>query len=423
LLDFADGFSPCVESTAAGTGILDLAGTEKLLGSPRSTAHKIFTSAVEIGFVLHVAIAPNPDAALYAARGFPGITIIPAGHEAGQLASLHIDVLPISPEMSEVLDGWGTHTFGLLAALPTVALTERLGQEGLYLQKLARGEVNRPLLTAEPIAEFIQSFEFDDPVETLESLFFILSRLLQQLCSSLTSRSLATNELRLTLELEVRRTEGGREGEQYEHDWKLPVPTQDKHMLFSLVRLHLEKTTFSAPVRKVVLKVVPIRPRIAQGNLFAPPSPEPEKLEITLERIRGVVGSIDEDGRDCVGSPKLVDTHKPGSFAVQHFSTLGESPDSSAAVASIIALRVFRPPLETSVELDSEKPHLIWLWHRHRRVLAASGPWCNSGNWWNGSRWIREEWDIALKTPAGIGYYRIYRDRILKQWFVEGVFD
>jgi protein ImuB len=194
-------------------------------------------------------------------------------------------------------------------------------------------------------------------------------------------------------------------------------------MLFGLVRLHLEKTTFSAPVRKVVLKVVPIRPRIAQGNLFAPPSPEPEKLEITLERIRGVVGSTDEDGRDCVGSPELVDTHKPDSFAVQHFSSLGESPDSSSAVTSIIALRVFRPPLETSVELDSEKPHLVWLGHRHRRVLAASGPWCNSGNWWNASRWTREEWDVALKTPAGIGYYRIYRDRILKQWFVEGVFD
>jgi hypothetical protein len=64
------------------------------------------------------------------------------------------------------------------------------------------------------------------------------------------------------------------------------------------------------------------------------------------------------------------------------------------------------------------------LWKRHRRVLAASGPWSSSGNWWNdATAWAREEWDVALKTLEGIGYYRIYRDRVAGRWFVEGVFD
>ena len=107
---------------------------------------------------------------------------------------------------------------------------------------------------------------------------------------------------------------------------------------------------------------------------------------------------------------------------------LAESKDpyssrKSKEFATVIALRIFRPALETSVELDQEKPHFVHLWHRHRRVLAASGPWSTSGNWWNASAWTREEWDVALKTPAGIGFYRIYRDQIHQQWFVEGVFD
>jgi len=423
LVQFAGGFSPRVESTCAGMVILDLARTEKLFGSPRSTAHKIPANAAAIGFDLRVAIASNPDTAFHAARGFSAITIIPAGDEAMRLAPLHVGVLPISPEMLGVLDGWGIHTFQSLAALPTIAVVERLGQEGLYLQKLARGQIDRPLLTAEPAAEFVETFEFDDPVETLESLFFILNRLLQQLCSNLVSGSLATNELRLKLCLEVRQSQSGQDGEQYEHDWKLPIPTQDKNLLFSLVRLHLEQTTFSAPIRKLTIEVVPVKPRLAQGNLFAPPSPEPEKLEMTLERIRGIVGNADVDGTDCVGSPRLVDTHKPGSFTVQHFSSVDETNNSSPAFVPSIALRVIRPAIETSVELDGEKPHFVWLWHRHRRVLAASGPWSSSGNWWNASAWTREEWDVALKTPAGLGYYRIYRDRIRKQWFVEGVFD
>lgn len=439
LVDYADTFSPRVESTCPGAVILDLAGTEKLLGlrengsrendsgkngSWQSAACIMTAKAAEAGFDLRVAIASNPDTAFLAARGFSVNTIIPVGEEARRLASLPVHVLPISPAMLEVLDGWGIRTLQSLAALPTVAVVERLGQAGLYLQKLAQGQINRPLLTVEPNAEFVESFEFDDPVETLESLFFILNRLLQQLCSKLISAALAAHELRLTVELEVRQIQNGKKEEaQCKHEWKLPLSTQDKNLLFGLVRLQLEKTTFSAPVRRLTLEVVPVKPRVAQGNLFAPPSPEPEKLEITLERIRGVVGSTDADGADCVGSPRLLDTHKPGSFTVQHFSSMDESAASSPAVAPIIALRIFRPALETSVELAGEKPHFVRLWQRHRRVLAASGPWSSSGNWWNASAWTREEWDVVLKTPAGLGFYRIYRDRLRRQWYVEGVFD
>ena len=423
LVDYAGAFSPRVESTCSGAVILDLAGTEKLLGPLQKIVQTLTSNAMEIGFDLRVAIAANPDTAFHAARGFSGITIIPAGDETQRLARLQVSVLTASPEILEVLNGWRIWTFQALAALPTVALVERLGQEGLHLQKLACGQFDRPLLTVQPITEFIASFEFDDPVETLESLFFILNRLLQQLCSNLMAGSLVANELRLTMELEVRQIQNGQNGEKYQHEWKLPVPTQDKHMLFALVRLHLEKTTFSAPIRKLTLEVVPVKPRMAQGNLFAPPSLEPEKLEITLERIRGVVGTTDAEGRDCVGSPRLVDTHQPDSFTVWHFSGRGESANLSQAVNPIVTLRIFRPALETSVELDGETPHFVWLWQRHRRVIAVSGPWCASGDWWNASAWTREEWDVALKTPAGIGFYRIYRDRIRQRWFVEGVFD
>ncbi len=423
LLDYAGGFSPRVESTCAGAAILDLAGTAKLFGSLQQVAHKLTAGAREIGFDLQLAIAGNPDAAFYAARGFSGITIISPGDEARRLSRLPVSVLTASPEILDILQCWGIQTFQALAALPTVALVERLGQEGLHLQKLAQGQVDRPLLTVGPITEFLVSFEFDDPVETLESLFFILNRLLQQLCFNLMAASLAANELRLTMELEVRQIKNGQDREKYQHEWKLPVPTQDKHMLFALVRLHLEKITFSAPVRKLILEVTPVKPRMAQGNLFTPPSPEPEKLEITLERICGIVGTADAAGRACVGSPLLLDTHQPDSFTVQHFSSVKETVNLPPSSNPIIALRIFRPALETFIELNGDAPHSVLLWHRNRRVLAVSGPWRASGDWWNASAWAREEWDVALKTPAGIGFYRIYRDRIRQRWFVEGVFD
>jgi protein ImuB len=422
LLDCANAFAPNVESACSSTVILDLTGTERLFGTLESTANRLAVKASEHGFQVRVAVASNPDTALYAARGLSRITLIPVGKEAYYLARLNVSLLPITPEMLETLNSWGIHTFQSFAALPEVPLTERLGQAGLHLQKLARGQVKRTLVPTAPDTKFIESYEFDDPVETLESLVFVLNRLLQQVCAHLTSHALATNELRLMLALEVRQRRDESNSEQYCHEWKLPVPTHDGKMLFTLVHLDLERNTFSAPVKKVIVEAVPVKPRFAQGNLFARPSPEAERLEITMARIRGEVGSTDANGLACVGSPALVNTHRSGAFLVQPLSSVAR--DSTTEMLPIIALRAFRPALETSVELTGRAPHLVRLWNKHLRVLAASGPWSSSGNWWDRAiAWAREEWDVALKTPAGVGFYRIYLDRIRKKWFVDGVFD
>jgi len=473
LVDCGFSFSPRVESTAPGMVVLDLEGTEKLFGPAQSAAQQIAQRALEFGLEVHVAVASNPDAALCAARGFSGITIIPAGEEAQRLGLLPVDVLGPPLEILEILDSWGIRSFSALALLPPVPVVQRLGQQGLLLQKLARGESRRPLSPAEETRDFVESFEFEEPVENLESLTFILNRLLQQLCGRLSSRSLATNELRLRLELATWERGAARpQKELYERSWKLPLPIQDPRVLFRLVYLDLEANTLTAPIRRLVVRALPVKPRVAQGGLFIPPSPEVEQLEITLARIRGVVGSADAQGRASVGSPKVLDSHKPESFGVEPFVADSErastakgakdakgkqkqdqkqkiepqstqraqrsaeeiKKDSDQREAEdflilpgsepIIAMRMFRPPLETVVELTGEKPASVLLRERRLVVLAFSGPWRSSGHWWDGSSaWSRDEWDVALKTPEGPGFYRIYLDRISNKWFIEAMFD
>ncbi|MGC2272491.1 MAG: hypothetical protein WA555_16920 [Candidatus Sulfotelmatobacter sp.] len=423
LLDCGRAFSPCVESTCPGTVIIDLIGTEKLFGSLESTARKIAIQGAEFGFELNVGVAANPDTAMYAARGYSGITIVPVGLEAKRLAPLGVSVLPVSPEMLDILDSWGIHTLQSLAALPPIALTERLGQEGLQLQRLAGGETYRLLVPAESKGDLIETYEFEDSIETLESLTFILNRLIQQLCVRLVSRSLATNQLDVSLGLEARQLKTGQNSEQYERVWKLPLPIQDGRVLFRLACLDLEKNAFSSPIKKLTVKVVPVKPRSIQHGLFSPASPETEQLEITLARIRGLVGTTDENGLACVGAPAVLDSHKPDSFAVLPFSSETKNARSTRIPTSILALRVFRPALDALVDLIQDRPNYLSIKQKRFRVLAASGPWCNSGHWWNISAWSRDEWDIAVKTWEGIGYYRIYLDKIRKQWFVEGIFD
>jgi len=93
LLDCAQSFSPCVEDAACDTVLLDLAGMESLLGSLPEISRAIYERAATLGLEANVAVAPNPDAAMLAARGFSGVTVIPAGKETEHLGTLPVGVL------------------------------------------------------------------------------------------------------------------------------------------------------------------------------------------------------------------------------------------------------------------------------------------------------------------------------------------
>src|ERR1700722_13712075 len=82
LLDCAQSFSPEVEDTAPGTVLLNLARLEPLLGPLPKIAHDLARRVSQMGLEANIAVAANPDAALLAARGFPGVTLISEGREA-----------------------------------------------------------------------------------------------------------------------------------------------------------------------------------------------------------------------------------------------------------------------------------------------------------------------------------------------------
>ncbi len=203
LLDLGWSISPRVEETAADTIVLDLAGLASLLGSDEKIARRIEQLAADLGLTVHVAVAANLDVAVHAARGFPGITLIPAGEEARCVASLPVGVLSPSEEILETLERWGVRTCGALADLPLLELSERLGQPGVRLHEWARGASVRSLVLAEPAVHFEEKMELDDAVAELEPLSFLLGRLLDQLCARLAARSLAASAIRLRFDLEV----------------------------------------------------------------------------------------------------------------------------------------------------------------------------------------------------------------------------
>jgi len=404
-------FSPTVERTAeplAGcqeeTVTLDASGLDRLFGLPQDVAAALARRAAEIRVKANIALAANPDAAICAARGFAGVSVIPQGDEGKFLGTLPLAVLAPSPELQETLERWGIRRFQELAGLPPLGIAERLGPEGLRLRELARGEAERKLVPLDPPLRFEDELEMEYPVELLEPLAFVLSRLLNGLATRLATRGLATDELRLRLKLENRAA--------HERTLRLPVPSTDTKAFLKLWQLDLSANPPPAPVVHVWMGVNPAKPQAAQGGLFVLAKPEPVKLELTLARIRSIVG----EGR--AGTPELLDTHRPGAFRMasvaQAFLPVSRRPSFQVR----LSLRIFRPPRAARVAIASGQPSFIDAQGIRGKVLELAGPWRTSGDWWTTDPWSRDEWDIALSDGA---LYRLYCDP--RGWFLEGSYD
>ena len=403
-------FSPVVERSAPDTVALDASGLDRLFGFPQDVAAAMARRAVETGVRANLAMASNPDAAICAARGFAGVSIVPYGDEAKFLGELPLALLGPAPELLETLERWGIRRFRELAALPPLGIAERLGPQGLRLRELARGEAQRTLTPLREPPHFEEEIEMEYPVELLEPLAFLLARLFNGLATRLATRGLATDELRLRLRLENR--------VEYRRTLRLPAPSLDAKAFLKLAQLDLAAHPPPAPVVRVRVEMNPARPRAAQSGLFLPAAPEPVKLELTLARIRAIVG----EGR--VGSPELMDTHRPDAFRMVAGADAlararaNERGSADEGIRPTLAFRIFRPPRAARVALDSGQPGFVAAQGIRGKVVERAGPWRTSGDWWTRDPWSRDEWDIALSDGA---LYRLYCAP--QGWFVEGSYD
>jgi protein ImuB len=153
LLECAGNFSPRVEDRSSGCHfacVIDIAGTEKLLGRSEAPARSLLARVKAIGIIGSVAISKNFYAAYCVASSGPSIAVIEHGQESQALASLPIAVLDISEAQAETFSLWGIETLGMLAALPERELIARMGQEGKRLRLLARGELPHLFQPVEP---------------------------------------------------------------------------------------------------------------------------------------------------------------------------------------------------------------------------------------------------------------------------------
>ncbi len=498
LVRVAQSFSPRVEATGRLV-LCDLTGVERLFGDAHDVAEHMRRALIDAGTV-RLAVAPTHTAAALLALGRPGVSVAPSPTAARTaLASLSVATLAIwdgggdgshpasgasraatdaapagwvhprethqgpqtrrrlrgQVQMSrgsrraddtarlranqalDVLRRWGIRTLGAFAELPTAELSSRLGPLGPRWQHAARGDDLGPLVPLVDDEPFEASLELEWPVEGLEPLSFVLGRVLEPLAVRLERADRGAAVLRTDLHLTTRDT--------HTRTLQLPAPMRDPKTLRTLILLDLESHPPAAAIDRVVVHVEPTPGRIVQWSLLERAQPSAEHVSTLIARLSALMGE------SHVGSPRLIDSWRPGAFEMQPFAPLPEASRPGATPLNItlphddvsppagqactLAFRRFRLPVPARVTLHDGRPVRLTPDRRGLSggaVVECAGPWRTSGHWWDeaagdaagatarATPWDRDEWDVVLADGVSC---RVFLEREVGQWFIEGTFD
>jgi protein ImuB len=416
LLECAGGFSPRVEDKTeegAFVCVIDIAGTGTLFGTPDLLAENLLTRIRSLGITACVAISRNFHAAIALAKGLPPRTpvrVIPMGEEAAELSSLSLKVLDMTEEQANTFGLWGIRNLGALAALPEKELVARMGQAGKRLRQLAKGELPHLFQPVEPEFSLEEHMELDSPLELLEALLFVMNVMLEQLILRARSRFLTLASISVTLKLEG--------GTTHPRTVRPSLPTNEKQIWIKLLHLDLEAHPPQAAILSLSLKAEPGTRSKVQLGLFSPQLPEPSRLDVTLARIRSIVG--DEN----IGRPVLKDTYRLGGFSMEPFTVPSGSSSVIPAGQSRAAMRKLRPADPVPVTVQGQIPKAFVFRQKRYAVERAYGPWLTSGDWWQPSLWGFEQWDLVARAQdSTLLCCCLMRDRIENCWQMAALYD
>ncbi len=412
MLECLSQFSPRIEEAGRATAcafILDITGTDRLFGSPSQLADRVRVALSEHGFRVSIAVSANYNVARMSAAARGGITVIDEGHESTAIAKLPIASLCLPEEQYATFALWGIRTLGELAALPEIELITRFGDDARRWHALARGEHPHTFQPIEPGFALREFYEFEDPIEQIDSLLFIGARMIDCLVTRAAGRALAIARLTACMRIEGSQT--------HEIILRPAIASTDRKFLLKLLQLELSAHPPQAPVQAFELGAEAGRSSTMQLGLFIPQTPEPSRLDVAVARLKAMVGC------DRVGSPLLVDSYRPGDFRMQGFANTAPARKRVPGIQRM-ALRRVRPPAPIHMWQNAARPFEFSDSENRFKVITAYGPWRSSGCWWSIDHWELEEWDILADCSNGTSVAcLLVCDRTVSAWRLEAFYD
>jgi DNA polymerase-4 len=280
-------FSPQVEPVSIDEAFMDLAGTERLFGSPAELARTIQNRVREaVHLTCSVGVAPNRFLAKVASdfQKPDGLTVIQPDQVAAFIDRLPIGKVPgVGPRTQPRLEQLGVHFLGDIRRFPEPTLESIFGAYGRRLLELSRGIDPTPV-TSDSRAKSVSS-ECTLEADTADPA--ALTRCLLEQADEVAAGLRKEGVKARTVVLKIRHADFKRFTRRTTFD----PPTQSSKVLYRHAVRLLQEYRFTQKVRLVGLGATGFVPAAApqQQELFAGEDRSHEgweKVDRTLERIK-----------------------------------------------------------------------------------------------------------------------------------------
>jgi DNA polymerase IV len=285
-------FSPLVERLSLDEAFLDLAGCEQALGPPEQIARDLRAAVRrETDLAVSCGIAPIKMAAKIASdlAKPDGVLLVPADGVRAFLAPLPVGrIWGVGPVAEERLLALGIRAIGDLAARSPEALRSALGDWGLRLAALARGEDARGVDPAREAKSYGEENTFERDVRDPEALRSAIRAHAEAIARRLRRDGVCAGGVVLKWKPARPADERGRFA-VHTRSQRLPSATDDGLVLGSAACRLLERAALAEPVRLIGVSAQRIEPAASrQLELFAggPRDPRAAKLNAALDEIQ-----------------------------------------------------------------------------------------------------------------------------------------
>lgn len=389
--------APRVEDTAPGVCTIDLRGADA--ASTLTHASALISTLAVKGLKVCIGFGETPWVANLASEAAGPVLVVE--NTPKFLAPLPLAMAEPTAKQAQLLARWGISTLGGLSGLPKGEIGKRLGPEGVHLWERAAGQFERVLTLTDLPVIFKAHWDYEVPIESLEPLAFILKRFSDRLSAELEAAHFVASDLLLELSLEDEST--------YGRKFRLPESSRNPDVWLRVLDTHLQGVRRAERVVGVSLTAIPTRPETRQDGLFDTGLSDPPAFFENLARVAAIVGA------DSVGTPEILDTHRPDAVKVVTPPSVIPPPEEDPVHGPRGArLRRFRPMRPIEVLTEGTHPHSLNGAVRGS-VVEWQGPWRSSGEWWLPTQWSLERWQVQLSDG---GLYQIIRTT--DGWALEG---
>jgi len=281
VMEILRGVTDEVEPVSIDEAFLDVTRSARAFGTGETIARRIKDRIREqVRLTASVGVATSKLVAKIASdlQKPDGLVVVPPGDEARALAPLPIRRLwGVGPRTEEELARLGVVTIGDLAALDPERLDRRLGTHGHDIQRLARGEDDRPVLGVPGDARSIgHEHTYDRDTRDPERLRATLLQLADAVAARLREHGLRARTITLKYRDEHFRTTT--------HARTLPEPTDSGNVLFDTASTLFADVHHGRRVRLLGISASHFAGGAPQRGLF-----EEEASPARLDELRDAV--------------------------------------------------------------------------------------------------------------------------------------